>query len=58
MTGKVLLQREYSDESLGQDINDIGEFIFESRNYLKLPECDCGFKKGTFTVTVTWSPEE
>lgn len=57
MTGKVLLQREYSDESLGQDINEIGEFIFESSNYLKLPEDDCGFKKGIFTLTVTWSPD-
>ena len=57
MTDKVLLQREYSDESLGQDINEIGEFIFESSNYLKLPEDDYGFKKGIFTITATWSPD-
>lgn len=58
---KVLFSRDYSDESLydvGQDIedavSDLNPVYKTLPRWADTPE----FRSGTFTVTITWSPDE
>lgn len=53
-----LYEEEFSDEALGQDAGEVLYDLMQTNPYTELPEDEYGFKKGTFKVTVTWSPEE
>lgn len=53
-----LFEETFSDESLGQDAGELLYDIMQMNPYESLPEDKYGFKKGTFKVTVEWSPEE
>lgn len=53
-----LFEEEFSDEALGQDAGELLYDVMQMTQYESLPEDDYGFKRGTFKVTVTWSPEE
>lgn len=53
---KTLFENEYSDEEL----HDVGRDILEvlgsefNEQMLELPKDEHGFRKGIFTVTITW----
>lgn len=52
----VVFERDYSDESLVDASEDIGE-IYGHELFKVLPEDEYGFKQGTFKITVTWRPD-
>ena len=55
-----IFKKEYDGESLYDIQRDVHE-AFDSRfNPLagQIPQEECGFPEGTFTVTSTWSPDE
>lgn len=47
---KVILKREYSDESM----YDLSEDIYEAIQDANLPKDEYEFIKGMFTVTIEW----
>ena len=55
----IIFEKEYSDESLYDLAEDVGESVMDYHNpkYKKLPEDEDGFKKGIFTVTIEWKNE-
>ncbi len=55
-----IFKKEYDGESLYDIQRDVHE-AFDSRfNPLaeQIPQDEYGFQQGTFTVTITWSPDE
>lgn len=57
---RVLLDKKYSAEELcdvGRDVHEAFDEDFTPAAK-GIPQDDLGFQTGTYTVTVTWSPEE
>lgn len=55
-----IFQKEYDGESICDIQRDVHE-AFDSRfNPLvaQIPQDEFGFQQGTFTVTITWCPDE
>ena len=53
---KTLFEKEYDDESLYDLGRDMAEALDPEYNELVtgLPQDEHGFRKGIFTVTITW----
>lgn len=56
----ILFHKTYSDESLYDLPEDVGDACNPnfSPEYASLPEDEHRFKKGTFTVTITWHGDD
>jgi hypothetical protein len=56
----ILLQKKYDGEScvdVGRDVSEA--FVVDFTPQLSaIPHDEYGFAKGTFTVTIEWSPHE
>lgn len=55
---RVILHKEYSDESVYDMERDVSE-LFESKEYSLVPsDKKSGFKRGKFALTVIWHDEK
>lgn len=57
---KVVFKKDYDGESLYDVERDVMESFDENYNPIvkDIPQDQYGIQKGTFTVTITWNPEE
>lgn len=55
-----IFKQQYSGESIVDVCRDVWEAFDADFNPLveNIPQDEYGIQKGTFTVTVTWEPEE
>ncbi|HCQ0858540.1 TPA: hypothetical protein OGU99_000466 [Escherichia coli] len=55
-----IFKKEYDGESICDIQRDVHEAFNSRFNPLvaQIPQDEYGFQEGTFTVTITWSPDE
>lgn len=55
---RVILHKEYSDESIYDMERDVAE-LYDSKEYTLVPsDKKSGFKRGKFALTVIWHDEK